>query len=790
MNSADSYVKRYGIIIAIAAFVAFSGAYVLAEESDAETVIPDYVSDGIGYKLNKWSSSASVVSYTNSDDRTEVIIPSSIVTIDKNGVETRYTVSEIGSGAFNGSNLISVTVPDSVNKVGSSLFTNSVNLKNVFWNASAGIDCNYGSRNHSFDGCTSGVTVTFNGENGIVPSFATGRDGCVKNLTNVIIGENIKIISSKAFQYLNVEKLIIPANVEKMGGQVFWKANTGECVFEGNDIELIVDSGTFGNIFFYSNEGVPVDKIVCNDTIGKKLFVYNRVSGLGIEDTVVENDGVYTIVKKLTPQSFDMSGGATDKVTVDIKIPYGEYHYGIFSVVLPAVNGHYSVSELTKSIFGKMIIEGWSDEKGNPVVSENVDVSITKLVAKISLVKEITLIKGTNHEIIKSATGVVNLPDEFTYNGSKIVAIESWKSGNKTYKSGENTFASDITLIASYKECTSGFVFLDENGSVLGSIGTDKGTIKTIVSDGNITLISEYGSINIADPTKYHHAFSGWFNGGVKYEFKTSDSFPVTDIMIITPEFYKTHFKVTFINSDIESVVGTMGTEITLAIPEKKGYEFIGWFVDGTEVKGEIIIVDKDITIEAKWNHIYTVSFEGIEKQPVSGIKGTEVALDKPTRNGFEFAGWFVGETKIDSDVYTINGTDVTITAKWNVIYYSDPTPVPENVNISFDVDGGSEALNGISFVKNDKYILPQYEGSKAGYIFTGWMYNGVLLNPGDEITVSDNMEIKALWAEVTIDSNENVESDNKYPIMLIPIVIFAIICGAVYYRHSRIEEN
>ena len=104
--------------------------------------------------------------------------------------------------------------------------------------------------------------------------------------------------------------------------------------------------------------------------------------------------------------------------------------------------------------------------------------------------------------------------------------------------------------------------------------------------------------------------------------------------------------------------------------PKKKGYVFIEWQLNGKayDFKKK---VTKNITLKAKWlPEIYvTVTFDsdgGTEIEPLKIISGTKVNKDditNPTKEGYTFAGWYVGENKYNfSKMVTSN---LSLKAKW-----------------------------------------------------------------------------------------------------------------------------
>ena len=121
--------------------------------------------------------------------------------------------------------------------------------------------------------------------------------------------------------------------------------------------------------------------------------------------------------------------------------------------------------------------------------------------------------------------------------------------------------------------------------------------------------------------------------------------------------------------------------------PKKEGFVFVEWQLEGKtyDFKKK---VTKNIKLKAKWlPEIYvTVSFDsngGSEVAPLQIVSGTTVNKDEivvPTREGYTFAGWLIGENKYDFSKKVTS--DLTLKASWvegeNVQLPEEETKVEE----------------------------------------------------------------------------------------------------------------
>ncbi len=145
--------------------------------------------------------------------------------------------------------------------------------------------------------------------------------------------------------------------------------------------------------------------------------------------------------------------------------------------------------------------------------------------------------------------------------------------------------------------------------------------------------------------------------------------------------------------SKIESQEVVCGTKASRPDdPEKEGFEFQDWLVDGMPFNFEEDTVDKDMVAKAKWlvganTEVVTITFDsagGSEVTEREAVKGrpTTAPLD-PTRDGYTFDGWYLDGEKFDFD--TPIDEDITLVAGWKA---SDGTvTVPQG-------NGGGETTN------------------------------------------------------------------------------------------------
>lgn len=131
---------------------------------------------------------------------------------------------------------------------------------------------------------------------------------------------------------------------------------------------------------------------------------------------------------------------------------------------------------------------------------------------------------------------------------------------------------------------------------------------------------------------------------------------------------------------------------------------------------------------------------------PITGEAGTQISAPPvPTHVGYDFGGWYYGETVYD--FFVMPDKNITLKARWVKLH-----------KITFITGTGATTLNPVAFAEGDTIILPQ-NPTRIGYKFSRWEDNGV------EFTLSKmpaaDIVITAAWLETnTIAFSLGAEAD------------------------------
>lgn len=142
----------------------------------------------------------------------------------------------------------------------------------------------------------------------------------------------------------------------------------------------------------------------------------------------------------------------------------------------------------------------------------------------------------------------------------------------------------------------------------------------------------------------------------------------------------------------------------------------------------------------------FTVTFEtnGGSAVAAQTVEENDSAVrpDDPTREGYDFEGWYADEGLLEIYDFSAPVTaDATVYAKWTEL--DEPTPVQE-FTVTFDTDGGSAVEPRT--VHSGETVEKPADPVREGYAFEGWYLDGEAFDFGTG--VESDITLKALWRE------------------------------------------
>lgn len=363
---------------------------------------------------------------------------------------------------------------------------------------------------------------------------------------------------------------------------------------------------------------------------------------------------------------------------------------------------------------------------------------------------------GTNHAQNPSTYTydeeiIVHAPERFgytflgwTYDGQTTpkldVKIEKASTGNRSFTARWEAITSTIILDASGGNC--------------------EGEEMTVTFDSAMTLPT---------PQFEGHNFLGWYVGETKVE---SGNCALAEDMTLVARWESIEYTITYENMQN----GTNAVEnpnkytyedaVTLLAPSRNGYIFLGWTFEGqTEPISSVTIAVGEIgnkTYTVAWApKEYTVTLQAnggtVETEEQTVIFDQAYMLPIPTRTGYDFVGWYAGETVLPANGVWRGLDNVTAVAKWEACIYSvtleDVREYDNTRTITLDPNYDGATVQAKTFTSGEtlSYLFPE---ERDGYVFAGWFTSSACDGAPYDFTANlvEDVTLYAKWIEV--DSN------------------------------------
>lgn len=226
------------------------------------------------------------------------------------------------------------------------------------------------------------------------------------------------------------------------------------------------------------------------------------------------------------------------------------------------------------------------------------------------------------------------------------------------------------------------------------------------------------------DPTEKGWIFKGWYEKddyiGDVFDFEKTQ---ITQDITLTARWAQA-FTVKFdanghghATVPADQTVELNGKATKPADPTAEGYVFRGWYTTAactTEFDFNTPIA-ADTTLYAKWDEIYTVTFNvgghGTAPAPQKVENGSKATKpENPTAKGWRFDGWYTDEkctAGYDFDKAVTANT--TLYAKWTQLF-----------TLTFETNGGTK-IDSVEAPDGSLVYLGSYKPTKSGYYFVGW---------------------------------------------------------------------
>ena len=195
---------------------------------------------------------------------------------------------------------------------------------------------------------------------------------------------------------------------------------------------------------------------------------------------------------------------------------------------------------------------------------------------------------------------------------------------------------------------------------------------------------------------------------------------------------------------------------LSSTIPTKTGYNFKGWkygsnvYQAGGQYSRDN---DFDATLVAQWEpkkFTVTLDANGGSVSPTTKVvtyDSTYAELPDPSRDGYDFVGWYMGSTKVEKTATVKILENKTFTAHWQAKKYT----------ITFNANGGSVSPTSKEVTYDQTYgELPT--PSRKGHTFKGWYLGNTKIESSNTVKILSNSTLTASWEAnkytITYDAN------------------------------------
>lgn len=165
-----------------------------------------------------------------------------------------------------------------------------------------------------------------------------------------------------------------------------------------------------------------------------------------------------------------------------------------------------------------------------------------------------------------------------------------------------------------------------------------------------------------------------------------------------------------------------------------------------------------DVILTPDYADAATMTLDPLNGKAAFQVKMAEGAvmpyIHDPSRDGYEFGGWFDGAQQYKPNETVVSG-DVNVSARWLKIS-----------SLTFDPDGGSQ-VNDSYYGVYDRPLGRLPSSVRAGFSFVGWFYGEEKYTETTVYGFENGITLKARWNEnpsYTLDNGKGLSVTGKFP--------------------------
>lgn len=611
------------------------------------------------------------------------------------------------------------------------------------------------------------------------------------SLENIIIPSNVKTIDDNAFMgCTSLHEITIPSSVTTLGGYVFGKSglrtltipssvtSIGSKILSNcNSVVKVVNNSSKACDLpssDYVNEAYPKNGAISSISKGTAIYskfkvTLNANGGSPNSSKIVTYNTSYAISHTPTRLGYVFEAWYTEpeggtKITYSTAVNvladhtvYAHWTPNTYTVTLNPnggeLDGTATISVKCDQAYGELptptkegkVFAGWyihSEDDGE--IKVNKDTTVPALVASHTLYAHwvdagITVTFNSNYGDTPQTQDVsANIGE--AYGTLPVVERDNYDFQGWFTDTQDGSPITEETIITETEDHT---LYAHWRGVEVNVIFDGDGAEETI---DNITVhyMETFGEL--PTPSKAGMDFAGWFMGETEV---TSESVVSTVLNITlkahwTPKTYTVYFDANGGTVSIEekAVIFTKAYG-ELPTPEKEGYEFVGWFTSGENAS----IVSKTTPVSIADNHTLYAKWRGqavtVTLNPAGGsvdsasvtvyYDGEFGELPVPVLEGYDFLGWYKGETLIAEDTIVSDKDSITLTAHWKIKLFT----------VSF-VTYDDISTNEI--VEYNNTVSKPEDPVRENHKFTGWKLGENIYD--FDTPVTESFILHAGWME------------------------------------------
>lgn len=536
----------------------------------------------------------------------------------------------------------------------------------------------------------------------------------------------------------------------------------------------------------------------------KRIYQLNNATDSNYEYNFVgEENEVYTLTGVAQGSKFSRADTVTSVVYINvIKVDKSELRDLYNAGISQFYQQEWFTSTNEYTAYLENLIKA-AKVLGNPAATpEDVDEAYNnlknaeenvQLKTGSAQVKHYWIYNNQSGEILSEPMYTYTLTDVLVANATKFEGFTYLKEykrfvDNEVVASGSAEFES---ISAKEDNYTWIFYYIPNTYDISYYTGTDN--FKPEGGTGSFALYNQNYTITTSKPSRSGYVFKGWYldidptytvyssGDTIHYGYMDNGQF----IAKWEPLTYSVTYDLNGgefadgkepASEELRAVYDNTYT-ITTLVPEREGYNFVGWKVNGGETytSGGQFTWDfaANGTLEAQWSNIgYKVTYdpvvEGATVTPETGIvyyDKTYGTLATAQRTGYSYQWYsnpeFPENALVTAETIVKIPADHTLYAKWAPITYT----------ITYNLDGGEVAGNNPTTYNIESNPIKLVNPTKTGYTFVGWSGTGLSTTSYTmDVTIPTgehgNREYKANWKTnvYTITYNLNADASSASP--------------------------